>query len=123
MGGISNFVNPNNNGITHERSKKQEKLADLIVERVRLQSDISRLNKIHRELIDMWRSVRVNKTNFDKLTNQQRSKRYNNATKTINDLKNQRNSVSRLIDNRIKKIKKIKREIENVRKDIRYYST
>ena len=28
MGGISNFVNPNNNGITHERSKKQEKLAD-----------------------------------------------------------------------------------------------
>lgn len=123
MGGISNFVNPNNNGITHERSKKQEKLADLIVERVRLQSDISRLNKIHRELIDMWRSVRVNKTNFDKLTNQQRSKRYNNATKTINDLKNQRNRVSRLIDNRIKKIKKIKREIENVRKDIRYYST
>ena len=123
MGGISNFVNPNNNGITHERSKKQEKLADLIVERVRLQSDISRLNKIHRELIDMWRSVRVNKTNFDKLTNQQRSKRYNNATKTINDLKNQRNRVSRLIDNRIKKIKKIKREVENVRKDIRYYST
>ena len=123
MGGISNFVNPNNNGITHERSKKQEKLADLIVERVRLQSDISRLNKIHRELIDMWRSVRVNKTNFDKLTNQQRSKRYNNATKTINDLKNQRNRVSRLIDNRNKKIKKIKREIENVRKNIRYYST
>ena len=123
MGGISNFVNPNNNGITHERSKKQEKLADLIVERVRLQSDISRLNKIHRELIDMWRSVRVNKTNFDKLTNQQRSKRYNNATKTINDLKNQRNRVSRLIDNRIKKIKKIKKKIENVRKDIRYYST
>ena len=123
MGGISNFVNPNNNGITHERSKKQEKLADLIVERVRLQSDISRLNKIHRELTNMWRSIKVNKTNFDKLTNQQRSKRYNNATKTINDLKNQRNRVSRLIDNRIKKIKKIKREIENVRKDIRYYST
>ena len=123
MGGISNFVNPNNNGITHERSKKQEKLADLIVERVRLQSDISRLNKIHRELTNMWRSIKVNKTNFDKLTNQQRTKRYNNATKTINDLKNQRNRVSRLIDNRIKKIKKIKREIENVRKDIRYYST
>lgn len=123
MGGISNFVNPNNNGITHERSKKQEKLADLIVERVRLQSDISRLNKIHRELTNMWRSIKVNKTNFDKLTNQQRTKRYNNATKTINDLENQRNKVSQLIDNRNKKIKKIKREIENVRKYIRYYST
>tara|TARA_X000001036_G_scaffold1686_1_gene1426 strand:+ start:1312 stop:1683 length:372 start_codon:yes stop_codon:yes gene_type:complete len=123
MGGISNFVNPNNNGITHERSKKQEKLAGLIVERVTIQSDISRLNKIHRELTDMWRSVRVNKTNFDKLTSQQRSKRYNNATKMVNDLKNQRNKVYKLINVRIKKLKKMKREIENVRKDIRYYST
>ena len=123
MGGISNFVNPNNNGITHERSKKQEKLAGLIVERVTIQSDISRLNKIHRELTDMWRSVRVNKTNFDKLTSQQRSKRYNNATKMVNDLNNQRNKVYKLINVRIKKLKKMKREIENVRKDIRYYST
>ena len=123
MGGISNFVNPNNNGITHERSKKQEKLAGLIVERVTIQSDISRLNIIHRDLTDMWRSVRVNKTNFDKLTSQQRSKRYNNATKMVNDLKNQRNKVYKLINVRIKKLKKMKREIENVRKDIRYYST
>ena len=121
--GISNFVNVNDIGITSVRSKKQGELADLIVERVGLQSDISRLNKIHRELTNMWRSIKVNKTNFDKLTNQQRTKRYNNATKTINDLENQRNKVSQLIDNRNKKIKKIKREIENVRKDIRYYST
>lgn len=121
--GISNFVNVNDIGITSVRSKKQGELADLIVERVGLQSDISRLNKIHRELTNMWRSIKVNKTNFDKLTNQQRTKRYNNATKTINDLENQRNKVSQLIDNRNKKIKKIKRKIENVRKDIRYYST
>lgn len=121
--GISNFVNVNDIGITSVRSKKQGELADLIVERVGLQSDISRLNKIHRELTNIWRSIKVNKTNFDKLTNQQRTKRYNNATKTINDLENQRNKVSQLIDNRNKKIKKIKREIENVRKYIRYYST
>lgn len=121
--GISNFVNVNDIGITSVRSKKQGELADLIVERVGLQSDISRLNKIHRELTNMWRSIKVNKTNFDKLTNQQRTKRYNNATKTINDLENQRNKVSQLIDNRNKKIKKIKRKIENVRKNIRYYST
>lgn len=107
--GISNFVNVNDIGITSVRSKKQGELAGLIVERVRLQSDISRLNKIHRELTNMWRSIKVNKTNFDKLTNQQRTKRYNNATKTINDLENQRNKVSQLIDNRNKKNKKNKK--------------
>ena len=105
MGGISNFVNPNNNGITHERSKKQEKLADLIVERVRLQSDISKLTKIQKEITILHTDVKPN------------------ATKTIKDLKTQLNKVSQLIDNRNKKIKKIKKEIENVRKDIRYYST
>ena len=67
--------------------------------------------------------VKPNKTNFDKLTRQQVPKRYNNAIKMTNDLKNKRNRVSQLIDNRNKKIKKIKRKIENVRKDIRYYST
>ena len=123
MGGISNFVNPNNNGITHERSKKQEKLADLIVERVRLQSDISKLTKIQKEITILYMDIKPNKTNFDKLTIQQQTKRYNNATKTINDLENQRNKVLQLIDNHNKKIKKIKRKIENVRKDIRYYST
>lgn len=123
MGGISNFVNPNNNGITHERSKKQEKLADLIVERVRLQSDISKLTKIQKEITILYMDIKPNKTNFDKLTIQQQTKRYNNATKTINQLENQRNRVSQLIDNRNKKIKEIKKEIENVRKDIRYYST
>tara|TARA_Y100000741_G_scaffold114644_1_gene86005 strand:+ start:6606 stop:6977 length:372 start_codon:yes stop_codon:yes gene_type:complete len=123
MGGISNFVNLNNLGVINTRSRYQRQLADLIVERVRLQSDISRLNKIHRELTNMWRSIKVNKTNFDKLTIQQRTKRYNNATKTINDLENQRNKVSQLIDNHNKKIKKIKRKIENVKENIRYYST
>ena len=121
--GISNFVNLNNLGVINTRSRYQRQLADLIVERVRLQSDISRLNKIHRELTNMWRSIKVNKTNFDKLTIQQRTKRYNNATKTINDLENQRNKVSQLIDNHNKKIKKIKRKIENVKENIRYYST
>ncbi len=123
MGGISNFVNLNNLGVINTRSRYQRQLADLIVERVRLQSDISRLNKIHRELTNMWRSIKVNKTNFDKLTIQQRTKRYNNATKTINELENQRNKVSQLIDNHNKKIKKIKRKIENVKENIRYYST
>lgn len=123
MGGISNFINLNNLGVINTRSRYQRQLADLIVKQIKLQSDISRLNKIHRELTNMWRSIKVNKTNFDKLTNQQRTKRYNNATKTINDLENQRNKVSQLIDNRNKKIKKIKRKIENVRKNIRYYST
>lgn len=123
MGGISNFVNVNNIGITSVRSRKQSELADLIVERVRLQSDISNLSKIQKELTNMWRSIKVNKTNFDKLTKQQQTKRYNNATKTINQLENQRNRVSQLIDNRNKKLKKIKKKIENVRKDIRYYST
>ena len=123
MGGISNFINLNNLGVINTRSRYQRQLSDLIVEQIKLQSDISRLNKIHRELTNMWRSIKVNKTNFDKLTNQQRTKRYNNATKTINDLENQRNKVSQLIDNRNKKIKKIKRKIENVRKNIRYYST
>ncbi len=123
MGGISNFINLNNLGLINTRSRYQRQLSDLIVEQIKLQSDISRLNKIHRELTNMWRSIKVNKTNFDKLTNQQRTKRYNNATKTINDLENQRNKVSQLIDNRNKKIKKIKRKIENVRKNIRYYST
>tara|TARA_Y100000389_G_C17383804_1_gene475853 strand:+ start:288 stop:659 length:372 start_codon:yes stop_codon:yes gene_type:complete len=123
MGGISNFVNVNNIGITSVRSRKQSELADLIVERVRMQSDISNLSKIQKELTNMWRSIKVNKTNFDKLTKQQQTKRYNNATKTINQLENQRNRVSQLIDNRNKKLKKIKKKIENVRKDIRYYST
>ena len=123
MGGISNFVNLNNLGVINTRSRYQRQLADLIVERVRLQSDISRLNKIHRELTNMWRSIKVNKTNFDKLTIQQRTKRYNNATKTINDLENQRNKVSQSIDKLIKKSKKIKKKIKNVRNDIRYYST
>ena len=123
MGGISNFVNPNNNGITHERSKKQEKLADLIVERVRLQSDISKLTKIQKEITILYMDIKHNKTNFDKLTIQQQTKRYNNAIKMTNDLKNKRNRVSQLIDNRNEKIKKIKRKIEKVRKYIRYYST
>jgi len=121
--GISNFVNVNNIGITSVRSRKQDELAGLIVERVGIQSDISKLTKIQKEHTNLYRSVRVNKTNFDKLTSQQRTKRYNNATKMVNDLENQRNKVEKTINNLMKKLKKIKKKIENVRKDIRYYST
>ena len=119
MGGISNFVNLHNLGVISTRSRHQRKLADLIVKQIRLQSDISKLSKKHKELTKKWRSIKVNKTNFDKLTNQQRTKRYNNATKTINQLGNQRNEVLQSIDEINKKLKKIK----NVRNTIRYYST
>ena len=83
----------------------------------------SKLSKKHKELTKKWRSIKVNKTNFDKLTNQQRTKRYNNATKTINQLGNQRNEVLQSIDEINKKLKKIKKKIKNVRNTIRYYST
>ena len=81
------------------------------------------MTKIHEELTKMWRSIKVNKTNFDKLTSQQRTKRYNNASNMINQLENQRNKVSQSIDKLIKKSKKIKKKIKNVRNEIRYYST
>ena len=96
--GISNFVNVNNIGITSVRSKKQGELADLIVEQIRIQSYISKLAKIQKKLTNLYRSVKVNKTNFDKLTSQQRTKRYNNATKMVNDLENQRNEVEKTIN-------------------------
>ena len=123
MGGISTFINLNNLGVINTRKRYQRKLADLVVNQIRIQSDMSKLIKIHRELTDMWRSIKPNKTNFYKLTNQQRTKRYNNATKMINDLGKQRNKVKKSIDNRLKKTKKIQKKIENVRNDIRYYST
>ena len=123
MGGISNFINLNNLGVRNTLKRYQRKLADLVVNQIRIQSDMSKLIKIHRELTDMWRSVKPNKTNFDKLTSQQRTKRYNNATKMINDLEKQRNKVKKSIDNRLKKSKKIQKKIDNVRNDIRYYST
>ena len=123
MGGISNFINLNNLGVRNTLKRKQRQLADLVVNQIRIQSDMSKLIKIHRELTDMWRSVKPNKTNFDKLTSQQRTKRYNNATKMINDLEKQRNKVKKSIDNRLKKSKKIQKKIDNVRNDIRYYST
>ena len=121
--GISNFVNVNNIGITSVRSKKQGKLADLIVEQIRIQSDISKLAKIQKELTNLYRSVKVNKTNFDKLTSQQRTKRYNNATKMLNDLENQRNEVKKTINNLMKELKKIKNKTKKIRSEIRYYST
>ena len=121
--GISNFVNVNNIGITSVRSRKQDELAGLIVERVGIQSDISKLTKIQKELTNLYRSVRVNKTNFDKLTSQQRTKRYNNATKMVNDLENQRNEVEKTINNLMKKLKKIKNKTKKIRSEIRYYST
>jgi len=123
MGGISNFINLNNLGVRNTLKRYQRKLADLVVNQIRIQSDMSKLIKIHRELTDMWRSIKPNKTNFDKLTNQQRTKRYNNATKMINDLEKQRNKVKKSIDNRLKKTKKIQKKIDNVRNEIRYYST
>jgi len=123
MGGISNFINLNNLGVRNTLKRKQRQLADLVVNQIRIQSDMSKLIKIHRELTDMWRSVKPNKTNFDKLTSQQRTKRYNNATKMINDLEKQRNKVKKSIDNRLKKTKKIQKKIDNVRNEIRYYST
>ena len=121
--GISNFINLNNLGVINTLSRYQKKLADLSVQQIRIQSDISKLIKIHKELTIMWLSIKVNKTNFDKLTSQQRTKRYNNATKMIDDLKKQRNKVKKSIDNRIKKLEKMKNKIETVRNDIRYYST
>tara|TARA_B100000902_G_scaffold15152_1_gene18276 strand:- start:270 stop:638 length:369 start_codon:yes stop_codon:yes gene_type:complete len=121
--GISNFINLNNLGVINTLSRYHKKLADLSVQQIRIQSDISKLIKIHKELTNMWLSIKVNKTNFDKLTSQQRTKRYNNATKMIDDLKKQRNKVKKSIDNRIKKLEKMKNKIEKVRNDIRYYST
>jgi len=56
--GISNFVNVNNIGITSVRSKKQGELADLIVEQVRIQSDISKLQKIQKELTNLYMDVK-----------------------------------------------------------------
>ena len=119
--GISNFVNVNNIGITSVRSRKQGELADLIVEQIRIQSDISKLAKIQKELTNLYRSVRVNKTNFDKLTSQQRTKRFNNATKMVDDLKNRRNKVEKTINNFRKKLEKNKNK--KIRSEIRYYST
>jgi|TARA_B110000305_G_C19441315_1_gene642056 septal ring factor EnvC (AmiA/AmiB activator) len=121
--GISNFVNVNNIGITSVRSRKQGELADLIVEQIRIQSDISKLAKIQKELTNLYRSVRVNKTNFDKLTSQQRTKRFNNATKMVDDLKNRRNKVEKTINNFRKKLEKNKNKTKKIRSEIRYYST
>jgi len=121
--GISNFVNVNNIGITSVRSRKQGELADLIVEQIRIQSDISKLAKIQKELTNLYRSVRVNKTNFDKLTSQQRTKRFNNATKMVDDLKNRRNKVEKTINNFRKKLEKNKNKNKKIRSEIRYYST
>ena len=123
MGGTSNFVNLNNLGVISTRSRYQGKLAELIVKQIKLQSDIGQLSKIHTELTKMWRSIKVNKTNFDKITNQQRTKRYNNATNMINQIENQRNKVSQSIDKFNKKLEKIKKKIKNVKNTIRYYST
>ena len=121
--GISNFINLNNLGVINTRSRHQRKLADLIIKQNKLGSEISKLTKIHEELTKMWRSIKVNKTNFDKLTSQQRTKRYNNASNMVNQLENQRNKVSQSIDKLNKKSKKIKKKIKNVRNEIRYYST
>ena len=121
--GISNFVNVNNIGITSVRSKKQGELADLIVEQIRIQSKISKLAQIQKELTNLYRSVIVNKTNFDKLTSQQRTKRFNNATKMVDDLENQRNKVEKTINNFRKKLKNIKNKTKKIRSEIRYYST
>jgi septal ring factor EnvC (AmiA/AmiB activator) len=121
--GISNFVNVNNIGITSVRSRKQGELADLIVEQIRIQSDISKLAQIQKELTNLYRSVRVNKTNFDKLTSQQRTKRFNNATKMVDDLKNRRNKVEKTINNFRKKLEKNKNKTKKIRSEIRYYST
>ena len=118
--GISNFVNVNNIGITSVRSRKQGELADLIVEQIRIQSDISKLAQIQKELTNLYRSVRVNKTNFDKLTSQQR---FNNATKMVDDLKNRRNKVEKTINNFRKKLEKNKNKTKKIRSEIRYYST
>jgi len=121
--GISNFVNVNNIGITSVRSKKQGELADLIVEQVRIQSDISKLQKIQKELTNLYMDVKPNKTNFDKLTSQQRTKRYNNAIKMTNDLENQRNKVEKTINNFKNKLEKIRNKIKKLRSEIKYYST
>lgn len=121
--GISNFVNVNNIGITSVRSKKQGELADLIVEQIRIQSKISKLAQIQKELTNLYRSVIVNKTNFDKLTSQQRTKRFNNATKMVDDLENQRNKVEKTINNFRKKLEKNKNKTKKIRSEIRYYST
>ena len=123
MGGTSNFVNLNNLGVISTRSRYQGKLAELILKQVKLQNDIGKLSKIHTELTKMWRSIKVNKTNFDKLTTQQRTKRYNNASNLINQIENQRNKVSQSIDKLNKKLEKIKKKIKNVKNTIRYYST
>jgi len=122
--GISNFINLNNLGVINTKKRYQKKLVDLSVEKIEIQSEISKLKKIHKELTNMWRSVKPNKTNYsDKLTSQEETKIRNNAIKMINSLGKRRNKVKKLINVRTKKLNKMRTETKKIKNDIRYYST
>ena len=55
----------------------------------RLEKALDRTNVMLKRLKDLHRSIRVNHTGFNKMTPQERMKRYNNAHNTLNKVERQ----------------------------------
>ena len=55
----------------------------------RLEKALDRTNVMLKRLKDLHRSIRVNNTGFNKMTPQERKKRYNNAQNMLNKIEKQ----------------------------------
>lgn len=78
---------------------------------------ITSIEKKIKNLTNLHRSIFVNHTGFNKMSPQERTKRYNNAMNSLNKIEKQRiYYLNKLIKEKEKLIKLIKNDNERIRK-------
>lgn len=93
------------NNVTSKRNKQKETFLNTISKHFNVRNfnkalglnNTNKLMKEYRELTTKMRNVKVDKTNFNKLTTKQKIKRYDAATKKINDLDKKRKNVLKIL--------------------------
>lgn len=93
------------NNVTSKRNKQKEAFLNTISKHFNVRNfnkvlglnNTNKLMKEYRELTTKMRNVKVNKTNFNTLTTKEKIKRYDTATKKINDLDKKRKNILKMI--------------------------
>ena len=101
IGSNSNSNSNSNKTVNYPLTTKQQN--NLLS---KAEKNLGAINKMLKTLKDLHRSIRVNHTGFNKMTPQERKKRYNNAQNMLNQIEEQqefykeiRNDILRFIRN------------------------
>ena len=108
IGSNSNSNSNSNKTVNYPLTTKQQNIVLSKAEK-----NLGAINKMLKTLKNLHRSIRVNHTGFNKMTPQERKKRYNNAQNTLNKVERQQKIAIYLQKEILSLMRNVKRRNSN----------